>query len=70
MDLVKLARKLYQNVSYKDHVKEHEEMNRLFNCDCDNVTVEEHLAMHMEYRLINNLLSDEIKEKYLKYKGK
>ena len=68
MDIVKTARKIYQHVPYSDHIKEHEEINSMFSCDCDNMEVKEHLSLHMEYRLIKNLLSPEIKERYLKYK--
>lgn len=55
------------NVKYDDHKAEHEAINKMFNVDCDNVTVEEHLNYHLEYQFKTGKLS---KEQYNKYKGK
>ena len=50
---------------YKEHIEEHEAINKMFNVDCDNVTEEEHLKYHLEYKYRVGKLT---KEQYDKYK--
>lgn len=53
-------------VKYEDHVAEHEAINKMFDVDCDNVTVEEHLNYHLEYKFRTNQITE---EQYMRYKS-
>lgn len=54
------------NVPYKDHVAEHKAINEMFNVDCDNLTVEEHLKLHLEYKF---KIGELTQEQYNRYKS-
>lgn len=51
-------------VKYEDHVAEHKEINKMFNIDCDNVPVEEHLTYHLEYKFRTNQITEEDYKRY------
>lgn len=51
-------------VKYEDHVAEHKEINKMFNIDCDNVSVEEHLTYHLEYKFRTNQITEEDYKRY------
>lgn len=50
----------------KEHLEEHEGINKMFNVDCDNVSVEEHLNYHLEYKYKIGKIT---KEQYNRYKA-
>ena len=53
-------------VKYDDHVAEHKAINEMFNVDCDNLPVEKHLALHLEYKYKIGELSE---DQYSRYKN-
>lgn len=50
---------------YDDHIKEHKAINEMFEIDCDNVSVEEHLTYHLEYKFRTNQITE---DQYKRYK--
>lgn len=58
-------KEVMSNLPYKEHIKEHEAINDMFNVNCDNLKVEEHLKLHLEYQFKVGKLS---KAQYYKYK--
>ena len=62
----KFRDEIMTQVPLKQHLKDHKEINKMFNVDCDNVSVEEHLKYHLEYYYKIGKLT---KEQYDKYKS-
>ena len=62
----KFRKEVIAFIKYEDHVKEHEEINKMFGVDCDNVSVEDHLNYHLEYQFATGKISE---EEYNKYKN-
>ena len=61
----KFRKEIMANTPYDDHIKEHEEINKMFKVDCDNVSVEEHLNYHLEYKYKVGKITE---KQYLEYK--
>ena len=54
------------NVKYDEHIAEHKAINKMFNVDCDNLSVSEHLNLHLEYQYRIGKLNE---EQYNRYKS-
>lgn len=52
-------------IKYDDHIEEHRKINEMFGVDCDNVSVNEHLNLHLEYQYRTGKLTE---DQYKKYK--
>ena len=52
-------------VKLKEHREEHKEINKMFDVDCENISVKEHLKYHLEYKYTIGELT---KEQYDRYK--
>jgi len=58
-------KEIMTNVKYEDHIKEHQAINKMFNVDCDTLSVPEHLNLHIEYQFKIGKLT---KEQYNRYR--
>lgn len=52
------------HVKYDNHIAEHKAINEMFNVDCDNLTVVEHLSLHLEYKYRIGEISEEDYNRY------
>lgn len=52
-------------IKYDDHIEEHRKINEMFKVDCDTLTVNEHLNLHLEYQYKTGKLTE---DQYKKYK--
>ena len=50
---------------YWDHLQEHDEMDAKYGVDCNNMTVKDHLLLHLEYLFFKGEVTE---EQYLYYK--
>ena len=51
-------------LNMKEHLAIHDEMDRVFNVDCNNMKPKDHLRMHLELMYMNKEISTEDYNRY------